>query len=69
MEQCDIVFIHACPTAAAIYYHIQLFQTHCLYCPHSIQVSVRELGRNLIHILDSVSIMVSAKQRVFRYMG
>jgi hypothetical protein len=40
-----------------------------LYCPHSIQVSVRELGRNLIHILDSVSIMFSAKQRVFHYKG
>ncbi|KAG2182577.1 hypothetical protein INT43_007508 [Umbelopsis isabellina] len=55
MEQCDIVYIHGCPTVSAIYYHTQLHQTHCLYCPHSIQVTVRELGKNLLHILDSVS--------------
>jgi hypothetical protein len=54
MDHCDIVFIHACPAAAVIYYYTQLFQSHCLYCPHSIQVPVRELGRNLLHILDSV---------------
>ncbi|KAJ2963377.1 hypothetical protein NQZ79_g1595 [Umbelopsis isabellina] len=55
MEQCDIVYIHGCPTVSAIYYHTQLHQSHCLYCPHSIQVTVRELGKNLLHILDSVS--------------
>lgn len=55
MDQCDIIFIHACPTSAAIYYHLQLYDSHCLFCPHSIQVTARELGRNLLHILDSVS--------------
>ncbi|KAI8576602.1 hypothetical protein K450DRAFT_256388 [Umbelopsis ramanniana AG] len=53
MDHCDIVFIHAGPAAAVIYYYTQLFQSHCLYSPHSIQVPVRELGRNLLHILDS----------------
>ncbi|KAI9286858.1 hypothetical protein BC943DRAFT_216070 [Umbelopsis sp. AD052] len=53
MDHCDIVFIHAGPAAAVIYYYTQLFQSHCLYSPHSIQIPVRELGRNLLHILDS----------------
>jgi hypothetical protein len=61
MDQCDILFIHACPTAAVIYYYTQLYQSHCLYCPHTIQVSVRELGRNLLHILDSVSYTIQVQ--------
>lgn len=65
MDHCDIVFIHAGPAAAVIYYYTQLFQSHCLYSPHSIQIPVRELGRNLLHILDSVGYTASSAESTY----